>query len=52
MIQRAGPVSRMDDSNDPWLEHFIAGSAEEPIELVRQRVVRRTDINLYCQAVV
>ena len=34
-IRWAGPVSQMDDSGDPYVEQFITGSAEGPIETVR-----------------
>ncbi len=35
LIQWTGPVSRMDASGDPYVEQFISGSAEGPIEAVR-----------------
>ena len=35
VIQWTGPVSQMDNSGDPYLEQFISGSAEGPIEAVR-----------------
>ncbi|WP_425098485.1 ABC transporter ATP-binding protein [Tropicibacter sp. S64] len=35
VIQWTGPVSRMDASGDPYLDQFIAGRAEGPIEAVR-----------------
>ncbi|MDP5216591.1 ATP-binding cassette domain-containing protein [Ruegeria sp. 2205SS24-7] len=35
VIQWTGPVSQMDSSSDPYLEQFITGSAEGPIEAVR-----------------
>ena len=35
VIQWTGPVSEMDKSGDPYLEQFITGSAEGPIESVR-----------------
>lgn len=35
VIQWTGPVKRMDDSGDPYLDQFIHGSAEGPIEAVR-----------------
>ncbi|MCL6284715.1 ATP-binding cassette domain-containing protein [Ruegeria sp. 2012CJ41-6] len=35
VIQWTGPVSQMDTSGDPYLEQFITGSAEGPIEAVR-----------------
>jgi phospholipid/cholesterol/gamma-HCH transport system ATP-binding protein len=34
-IRWTGPVSAMDNSGDPYLEQFITGSAEGPIEAVR-----------------
>ena len=34
-IRWTGPVSRMDDSGDPYLDQFIHGRAEGPIESVR-----------------
>ncbi len=34
-IQWTGPVSQMDDSVDPYLDQFIHGRAEGPIEAVR-----------------
>ncbi|WP_306113989.1 MULTISPECIES: ABC transporter ATP-binding protein [unclassified Roseovarius] len=35
VIQWTGPVSEMDRSGDPYLEQFITGSADGPIEAVR-----------------
>lgn len=35
VIQWTGPVAEMDNSGDPYLEQFITGSAEGPIESVR-----------------
>ena len=35
VIQWTGPVAQMDSSGDPYLEQFITGSAEGPIESVR-----------------
>ncbi|MFA3915882.1 ABC transporter ATP-binding protein [Ruegeria hyattellae] len=35
VIQWTGPVSQMDASGDPYLEQFITGCAEGPIEAVR-----------------
>ncbi|MBO9477765.1 ATP-binding cassette domain-containing protein [Shimia sp. R11_0] len=35
VIQWSGPVAQMDNSGDPYLSQFIAGSAEGPIEAVR-----------------
>ena len=35
VIQWTGPVSRLDDSGDPYLDQFIHGRAEGPIEAVR-----------------
>ncbi|MEX0319134.1 MAG: ABC transporter ATP-binding protein [Ruegeria sp.] len=35
VIQWTGPVNQMDASGDPYLEQFITGSAEGPIEAVR-----------------
>lgn len=35
VIQWTGPVSQMDTSGDPYLEQFISGKAEGPIEAVR-----------------
>ena len=35
VIQWTGPVSQLDKSGDPYLEQFISGSAEGPIEAVR-----------------
>ncbi len=34
-IRWTGPVSKMDDSGDPYLTQFISGSAEGPIETIR-----------------
>ncbi|WP_428516764.1 ABC transporter ATP-binding protein [Roseovarius sp.] len=34
-IRWTGPVAQMDNSGDPYLEQFITGSAEGPIESVR-----------------
>lgn len=34
-IRWTGPVTSMDNSGDPYLEQFITGSAEGPIEAVR-----------------
>jgi phospholipid/cholesterol/gamma-HCH transport system ATP-binding protein len=34
-IRWAGPVARMDDSGDPYLDQFIHGRAEGPIPAVR-----------------
>ncbi|QFT92735.1 Glutamine transport ATP-binding protein GlnQ [Roseovarius sp. THAF9] len=34
-IRWTGPVAQMDGSGDPYLEQFITGSAEGPIEAVR-----------------
>ena len=34
-IRWTGPVSRMDDSGDPYVEQFISGSPVGPIETVR-----------------
>ncbi len=34
-IRWTGPVSQMDTSGDPYVEQFISGSAEGPIEAVR-----------------
>ncbi|MGK7653333.1 ABC transporter ATP-binding protein [Roseovarius sp. B08] len=34
-IRWTGPVSGMDNSGDPYLEQFVTGSAEGPIEAVR-----------------
>ncbi len=35
VIKWTGPVSQMDDSGDPYLDQFIHGRAEGPIESVR-----------------
>ncbi|WP_170399395.1 ABC transporter ATP-binding protein [Ruegeria arenilitoris] len=35
VIQWTGPVSQMDASGDPYVEQFISGSADGPIEAVR-----------------
>ncbi|WP_299075716.1 ATP-binding cassette domain-containing protein [uncultured Ruegeria sp.] len=35
VIQWTGPVTQMDASGDPYVEQFISGSAEGPIEAVR-----------------
>jgi phospholipid/cholesterol/gamma-HCH transport system ATP-binding protein len=35
VIKWTGPVSRLDDSGDPYLDQFIHGRAEGPIEAVR-----------------
>ncbi len=35
VIQWTGPVDQMDASGDPYVEQFISGSAEGPIEAVR-----------------
>ncbi|SHE44105.1 phospholipid/cholesterol/gamma-HCH transport system ATP-binding protein [Ruegeria intermedia] len=35
VIQWTGPVSQMDSSGDPYVEQFISGNAEGPIEAVR-----------------
>ncbi len=35
VIQWTGPVSQLDASGDPYVEQFISGSAEGPIEAVR-----------------
>jgi len=35
VIQWTGPAGQMDTSGDPYLEQFISGSAEGPIEAVR-----------------
>ncbi|MDR9485438.1 MULTISPECIES: ABC transporter ATP-binding protein [Sediminimonas] len=35
IIQWTGPVSQLDDSGDPYLDQFIHGRAEGPIEAVR-----------------
>lgn len=35
VIQWTGPVGEMDNSGDPYLQQFITGSAEGPIEAVR-----------------
>ena len=35
VIQWSGPVADMDNSNDPYLDQFIHGRAEGPIESVR-----------------
>ena len=34
-IRWTGPVAEMDNSGDPYVEQFISGSAEGPIEAVR-----------------
>jgi phospholipid/cholesterol/gamma-HCH transport system ATP-binding protein len=34
-VRWSGPVSKMDDSGDPYLHQFITGSAEGPIEAIR-----------------
>jgi phospholipid/cholesterol/gamma-HCH transport system ATP-binding protein len=34
-IRWTGPVANLDDSGDPYVEQFITGSAEGPIEAVR-----------------
>ncbi|WP_065332733.1 ABC transporter ATP-binding protein [Tritonibacter mobilis] len=34
-IRWTGPVAKMDQSGDPYVEQFISGSAEGPIEAVR-----------------
>ncbi|MEL6619241.1 MAG: ATP-binding cassette domain-containing protein [Pseudomonadota bacterium] len=34
-IRWSGPVTRMDDADDPYLDQFIHGRAEGPIEAVR-----------------
>jgi len=34
-IRWTGPVTNLDDSGDPYVEQFITGSAEGPIETVR-----------------
>ena len=34
-IRWTGPVARMDDSGDPYLDQFIHGRAEGPIPAVR-----------------
>jgi phospholipid/cholesterol/gamma-HCH transport system ATP-binding protein len=35
VIRWTGPVERMDNSGNPWLDQFIHGRAEGPIEAVR-----------------
>jgi phospholipid/cholesterol/gamma-HCH transport system ATP-binding protein len=35
IIQWTGPVAKMDDSGDPYLDQFINGRADGPIEAVR-----------------
>ena len=35
VIKWTGPVAQMDNSGDPYLEQFITGSAEGPIEAIR-----------------
>lgn len=35
VIQWTGPVARLDDSGDPYLDQFIHGRADGPIEAVR-----------------
>ncbi len=35
VIRWSGPVEQMDDSGNPWLDQFIHGRAEGPIEAVR-----------------
>ena len=35
VIQWTGPVADMDQSGDPYLDQFISGRAEGPIEAVR-----------------
>jgi phospholipid/cholesterol/gamma-HCH transport system ATP-binding protein len=35
VIKWSGPVSQMDNSNDPYVDQFISGRAEGPIEAVR-----------------
>lgn len=35
VIQWSGPVSQLDDSGDPYVDQFISGRAEGPIEAVR-----------------
>ena len=35
VIKWTGPVAEMDDSGDPYLDQFIHGRAEGPIEAVR-----------------
>ena len=35
VIKWTGPVSQMDSSGDPYLDQFIHGRAEGPIESVR-----------------
>ena len=35
IIKWTGPVAEMDDSGDPYLDQFIHGRADGPIEAVR-----------------
>jgi len=35
VIQWTGPIDKMDTSGDPYLDQFIHGRAEGPIEAVR-----------------
>ena len=35
VVQWTGPVAHLDDSGDPYLTQFVAGTAEGPIEAVR-----------------
>ena len=35
IIQWSGPISEMENSGDPYVEQFIAGHAEGPIEAIR-----------------
>ena len=35
VIQWSGPVSKLDSSGDPYLDQFVHGRAEGPIEAVR-----------------
>jgi phospholipid/cholesterol/gamma-HCH transport system ATP-binding protein len=35
VIRWQGPIEEMDASPDPWLQQFIHGRAEGPIETVR-----------------